>query len=138
MQNMPWKENTKPHLSGNIGSEQRGDRAVSVRNGGKARGLGAGTLHGDSARTGGWIFPQPYSNSGLVQGRPAARHEALCVRRACLSLAFREALAPRLSKGERRDGALAGMVLSQWAHTSSSTQPPKGCARERISRTLPD
>lgn len=36
---MPWKENTKPHLSENIGSEQRGDR--SVRGRGRVWGLGA-------------------------------------------------------------------------------------------------
>lgn len=143
MQNMPWKENTKPHLSGNIGSEQRGDRAERVRNGG---GVGWGrrgdsgsahcveTLQGQAAG----CFHSPNSNSGPVQGRPAARHAAPCIRGACLSLAFREALAPDLSKGERSDGALAGMVLSQWAHASSAPQPPKGCAPERMSRTLPD
>lgn len=46
MQKMPWKENTQPHLSENIGSEQRGDRAVRVGRGelwgGGGWGLGKG------------------------------------------------------------------------------------------------
>ena len=40
MQNMPWKENTKPHLSENVGSEQRGDKAVRVRKGERCGGGG--------------------------------------------------------------------------------------------------
>lgn len=36
VQNMPWKENTKPHLSENIGSEQRGDRIVREKGRGES------------------------------------------------------------------------------------------------------
>ena len=49
---MAWKENTKPHLSENIGSEQRGDRAVRVRDGERRGGWGPGTLGRGQAMTG--------------------------------------------------------------------------------------
>lgn len=57
MQNMPWKENTKPHLSKTIGSEQRDDRAVRV-------GGGGGTLAEARQRLDAWMFHSPGSDSG--------------------------------------------------------------------------
>lgn len=48
---MAWKENTKPHQSENIGSEQRGDSSERQRPG-EARRLGAGPFGRGSAMTG--------------------------------------------------------------------------------------
>lgn len=52
MQNMAWKENTKPHLSENIGSEQRGERPVRVRDAERRGGWGPGTFGRGEAMTG--------------------------------------------------------------------------------------
>ena len=49
MQNMPWKENMKPHLSENLGSEQRGEKAVSLE-GGALWGWGAPARLGGRTR----------------------------------------------------------------------------------------
>lgn len=65
MQNMPWKENTKPHLSENVGSEQRGDKAVRARKGERGGGAGGSGTSGEARpRLDAWVFPQTQLWSG--------------------------------------------------------------------------
>lgn len=115
---MTWKENPKPHLSRNIGSEQRGDRAVRVREGG--------------GRLGGPLRRSLCEDEGLdvstalipTLARPRERPEAartgvLCV---SFSLSLQRVLAQDLSKGQlkrwgvARDGAVPGHTPHVTSH----------------------